>query len=77
MKGSPPESDWLSRWVDLAKFAVILRFELNRPICNGRLALVVNRKQCAESSTNVDIAIHTVNLAYFSNTGFAFMNNTG
>ena len=77
MKGSPPESDWLSRWVDSAKFAVILRFELNRPSCNGRLTLVVNTKQCAQSSTKLDIAIHTVNLAYVSNTDFAFMNNAG
>ena len=38
---------------------------------------MVNTKQCAQSSTNVDIAIHTINLAYVSNTGFAFMNNAG
>ena len=47
MKDSPPGSDCLSRSRDTAKFLVVPGVEWYRASCNGRLVLVVNRKQSA------------------------------
>ncbi len=69
---------WLPKQV--ARFSEIrrnLRVELNRVSCDGRLALVVNRKQCANTRSDTKTAYLTGNCLVFNVTVFAFVNRAG
>ena len=80
MKGSPPGSNCLSRSCDTERFLVIpivnnTRVERYRASCNGRLVLVVNRKQFALDSIVSKRPASVMKSATFSITVFAFVNN--
>ena len=77
MKDSPPGSDCHRCSCDTAKFLVVLVGEWYRASYNGRLVLVVNRKQSAPNLNGSKSPASTIKSATFSITVFAFVNNAG
>ena len=77
MKDSPPESDCHRCLRDTAKFLVIPGVEWYLASCNGRLVLVVNRKQSALTLNESKRPAPIIRSATISITVFAFVNNAG
>ena len=77
MKDSPPGSDCHRCSCDTAKFLVVPGVEWYRASCNGRLVLVVNRKQSAPNLIGLKRPASIIKSATFSITVFAFVNNAG
>jgi len=77
MEDSPPGSDCHRCSCDTAKLLVILGVEWYRTSCNGRLVLVVNRKQFAPNLNESKRPASIIKSATFSITVFAFVKNAG